>query len=58
MMKKKKTHVGAKPSDPIDVVDGIPMRSSSPAMWKYAAIFAVFVAWVAFLVYCQLAGNP
>ena len=44
--------------EPIDVVDGIPDRSSNPAVWKYLLIFLIFAAWVAFLVYCGIAGRP
>lgn len=44
--------------DPVDVVDGIPDRSSRPRGWKYAALAAVFIGWLAFLIYCALAGSP
>jgi uncharacterized membrane-anchored protein len=40
----------ATPAQPIDVVDGIADRSSRPAAWKYAALAAVFLAWVAVLL--------
>ena len=43
---------------PVDVADGIPDRSARRAWWKYALLAAVFLGWVAFLVYCQLAGAP
>ena len=46
------------PPGPIDVVDGIPDRQWSPARWKLLALAGVFVAWIAFLLYCQLAGAP
>jgi len=42
---------------PVDVVDGIPDRSLRPGRWKYVLIAVIFLAWVAFLVYCQLAGG-
>ncbi len=43
--------------EPIDVVDGIPDRSQHRSFWKYLLIGLVFLGWVAFLVYCHLAGN-
>ena len=42
---------------PVDVVDGIPDRSRHRPRWKYVALAAVFLAWVAVLLYCHLAGN-
>ncbi len=51
--KKKKP---ASPA-PVDVVDGIPDRARSPARWKYVALALIFLAWIAFLIYCLLAGN-
>ena len=47
-----------RPTTPVDVVDGIPDRAAKPASWKYALIAALFVAWVAFLIFCQIAGQP
>jgi len=46
------------PTDPIDVVGGIPDRQSRPPRWKFVVLAGVFVAWVAFMLYCQLAGAP
>lgn len=48
---------GQTPPQPVNVVDGIPDRSPSPAAWKYVLLAGVFVAWVAFLIYCAAAGN-
>ncbi len=42
---------------PVNVIDGIPDRSSRPAIWKYALLAVIFLAWVGFLIYCYLAGN-
>jgi hypothetical protein len=42
---------------PVNRVDGIPDRSTRPALWKYLLLVAIFLAWVAFLIYCQLAGR-
>jgi len=42
------------PTQPVDVVDGIPDRSSRPARWKYLLIVIIFVAWAALLIYTQL----
>jgi hypothetical protein len=35
-----------------------PDASPAPARWKYLVLAAVFLAWVAFLIYCGAAGNP
>jgi len=43
-------------ADPVDVVDGMPDVSSNRAAWKYIALAVAFAAWVAFLIYCSLAG--
>jgi len=43
--------------EPAGVVDGIPDRSSKPAAWKYVLLAAGVLGWVAFLVYCAVAGN-
>lgn len=66
MSKKKKKSVAsgvqeqAKDATPdaqsVQRVDGIPYRDANRPVWKYVAIGAVFVAWVAFLIYCQTAG--
>jgi hypothetical protein len=48
---------GPRPLCPIDVVDGIPDRAAKPAKWKYILIALIFLAWVAFLLYCLLSGN-
>jgi hypothetical protein len=42
---------------PVDVADGIPDRSAKPVKWVYVAIAVVFLAWMAFLVYCAVAGR-
>jgi len=42
--------------EPVDVADGIPDRRANPPKWRYALLAAIFAAWVAFLIYCQLAG--
>lgn len=36
----------------------LPDTSPSRARWKCIVLAAVFSAWVAFLVYCALAGTP
>ena len=46
------------PPQPVDVVDGVPDRAENPPKWKYFALLGIFAAWVAFLVYCHLAGGP
>lgn len=42
---------------PVDVVDGVPDRSPKPSRWKYIVIAAIFLAWVAFLIYVLLSGR-
>lgn len=61
--RRKKQPTAAKPGGPIptrpiDVVDDIPDRRGSPARWTLLALAGIFVAWIAFLLYCQLAGAP
>ncbi|MCD6364971.1 MAG: hypothetical protein J7M14_03765 [Planctomycetes bacterium] len=50
--------VQAVPPEPVDVVDGIPDRTSRPVLWKYLLLGVIFAVWVAFLVFCQIAGAP
>jgi len=40
------------PTDPVDVIDGVPDRTPNPALWKKLLIAAIFIAWMAFLIYC------
>ena len=54
--KKHKSRAPREPSGDARVVDEIPDRSENRAKWKYLLLGGVFVAWVAFLVYCWLAG--
>lgn len=42
---------------PVNVVDGIPDRLEKGAWRRYVLIAVVFGGWVAFLVYCYLAGR-
>ena len=51
------TETAPLPPQPVDVVDGIPDRSRSTGVWKYVIIAMIFAAWMALLVYCQLAGR-
>ena len=46
------------PTDPVDVADGIPDRSATCPMWRYAVLVAIFIAWIVFLVYCQITAIP
>ena len=48
---------GARPTPPADVADGIPDRSGNRRAWKIALIAAIFLVWVAFLIYCAAAGT-
>lgn len=55
---KERSTNPAQSAQPVDVVDGIPDRSARRSAWKYVLLALVFLGWVAFLVYCHLAGNP
>jgi hypothetical protein len=44
------------PTEPRDVIDGIPDRAASRPVWKYVLIGMIFLAWLAFLIYCLVAG--
>jgi len=54
---KNRSTSPAEGSRPVDVVDGIPDCSARRSAWKYILIALVFLGWVAFLLYCHLAGN-
>jgi len=56
MSSYKREQGGRAWSEPVDVVDGMPDHSRHAGGWHYAAIAVVFVAWLAFLMYCRLAG--
>ena len=45
-------------TEPVDVVDGIPDRTTRPSLWKYVLLGAIFLAWLGFLIYCQIATGP
>ena len=53
---KKDSRPKAVAADPVDVVDGMPDVSANRATWKYIALAVAFAAWLAFLIYCALAG--
>ena len=56
---QSETQSGApSPADPVDVADGIPDRSATCPLWRYAVLGAVFIAWIVFLVYCQVTAMP
>lgn len=56
--KKSKAAAKAPPTEPIDVVDAIADRHAQPPRWKLLVLGGLFVAWIAFMLYCQLAGAP
>ena len=63
--RKTKSRAAAAPAqpasavpEPVDVVDGIADRSGHPARWKILLLALIFLLWVAFLVYCGIAGAP
>jgi len=60
MSKKSKLNPTAAPPppEPVDVVDGIPDRSPTAPRWKLAVILLVFLAWVGFMLFVQIAGRP
>ena len=51
-------HPPARPATPVNLIDGIPDCSVRPARWKYALIAAIFLVWLAFLIYCASAAKP
>ena len=55
--KKDKQRRTGRPAEGAGAADGIPDRTEKPAKWKYLLLGAVFVAWLAFLVYCWVAGG-
>jgi hypothetical protein len=56
--KRNKSSKRPTPPEPVNVIDGVPDRSEKRGKWKIVVILAVFAAWVAFLVYCKVAGSP
>jgi hypothetical protein len=60
MSKRKRT--SSPPGDwghdtPADGSTRLPDQSANPAVWKYVLLAVIFAAWLAFLIYCQLAGQ-
>lgn len=53
---KRVEHLG--PPEPINKINEVPDRSPHPAVWKYLLLVGAFLAWMAFLLYCQFGGNP
>ncbi len=45
------------PTEPKDVVDGIPDRAAKRSPWVVIAVLVIFAAWVAFLLWVVLAGG-
>ena len=35
----------------------LPCQSANRAAWKYALLAVIFLAWLAFLIYCAIGGN-
>ncbi|MCD6377535.1 MAG: hypothetical protein J7L99_01650 [Planctomycetes bacterium] len=50
-------HPSVKITKPVDVIDGIPDRTSRPSWWKYAILAGIFLAWVGFLIACKIIGS-
>ena len=48
---------GQGPPEPVNVVDGIPDRSERTPAWRYVVLAAVFLCWLAFLIYCAAGGG-
>lgn len=44
------------PTQPRDVVDGIPDRAANRPVWKYLLVGMIILVWLAFLIYCLIAG--
>ncbi len=66
MTRKRRTQPGRpqqaaadeKLPQPVNIVDGIPDRREHAPKWEYILLAVVFVAWLAFLIYCAAAGRP
>ncbi len=43
---------------PVDTVDGIPDRAINPPRWRFVLLGAIFICWIAFLIYVAAAGGP
>jgi hypothetical protein len=56
MSQSPPARVPAAPAEPVNVVDGIPDRSTNPRPWKTMAVGGIFLVWLGFLIYCLLAG--
>lgn len=41
---------------PVNVIDGIPARSSRKGRWEILLMLAIFAGWIAFLLFCQISG--
>jgi len=50
-------HPKVKITKPVDVIDGIPDRTSRSSWWKYAILAGIFLAWVGFLISCKIIGS-
>ncbi len=44
-------------AEPIDVVDGIPDRTTRGSCWRYLLLVAIGLVWLGVLVYCWWAGG-
>jgi len=55
--KKHKSRTSRKGPGSVRAAGGIPDRGEEIAIWKYLLLGAVFAVWLAFLVYCWLAGG-
>jgi len=45
------------PAEPVDVVDGLADHSRNPAAWKYMLLAAIFILWVALLIWALAVGS-
>jgi hypothetical protein len=41
----------------VDRVNGIPDRAARTPLWKYLLLAAILLGWLAFLIYCWVAGG-
>lgn len=48
---------GTTPRPPVDIGQGIPDRATTRPTWKYIALVAIFLVWVAVLIYMATAGQ-
>jgi len=54
---KPKAKKGPTPKPPVDIDQGIPDRAARRPAWKYIVLLAIFLIWIAILIYMAMAGK-